>query len=121
MKGEKWEGGNVGRLQACFGRAVAAKDAAAARAIIAQAMEAEQTKQDSSLIGSAFEADMRPVCKAIVSSLQAGDMEAMRGLRAMLPHLLAEVNREPALAEALAFQLGKSLVQGMTAKPEDEV
>ena len=86
----------------------------------AEALIAEISNPKSQ-ISNAFEADMRPVCKAIVSSLQAGDMEAMRGLRAMLPHLLAEVNREPALAEALAFQLGKSLVQGMTAKPEDEV
>ena len=68
---------------------------------------------------AAFEADMRPVREAIVSALEAGDMEALRGLRALLPHLLAEVNQEPALADLLAHQLGKSLLAGLRAAPED--
>lgn len=65
---------------------------------------------------AAFESDMRPVVMAIVSALEAGDMEALKGLRAVLPHLLAEVNADPALADVMAFQLGKSLVDGLTAK-----
>ena len=76
---------------------------------------------DVEAAAAAFERDMRPVREAIVSALKAGDMEALRGLRAMLPHLLAEVNRSPDLADVLAFQLGKSLVTGLTAKPEDVV
>ncbi len=70
---------------------------------------------------AAFEQDMRPVSEAIVSALEAGSMEALRGLRALLPHLLADVNRDPELADVLAFHLGKSLVTGLTAKPEDAV
>ena len=68
---------------------------------------------------SAFQKDMRPVCGAVVSALEAGDMEALRGLRALLPHLLAEVNRSPALADLLAHQLGKSLLAGLNAEPEE--
>jgi len=68
---------------------------------------------------AAFEADMRPVREAIVSALEDGDMEALRGLRALLPHLLAEVNGSPALADVLAHQLGKSLLQGLNAGPGD--
>jgi len=62
---------------------------------------------------------MQPVCGAVVSALHAGDIEALQGLRAMLPHYLAEVNREPALADLLAHQLGKSFLEGLNAKPEE--
>lgn len=68
---------------------------------------------------AAFEKDMRPVCAAIVGALQAGDLDALHGLRALLPHLLAEVNAEPALADALARQLGGALLAGLTSAPED--
>ena len=68
---------------------------------------------------AAFEKDMRPVREAIVSALEAGDMEAMKGLRALLPHLLADVNSQPALADLLAHQLGKSFLAGLNSKPEE--
>lgn len=68
---------------------------------------------------AAFESDMRPVREAIVSALVAGDVEALRGLRALLPHLLAEVNESPALADLLAHQLGKSFLAGLKAEPEE--
>lgn len=106
-------------LKGVIRQAAAASDPATARAILAQAIEG--TSADLARAAAAFERDMRPVREAIVSALKAGDMEALRGLRAMLPHLLAEVNRSPALADVLAFQLGKSLVTGLTAKPEDVV
>jgi len=67
----------------------------------------------------AFESDMQPVCTAIVSALEDGDIEALKGLRALLPHLLSDVNRAPALADLLAHQLGKSFLEGLNAKPED--
>ena len=68
---------------------------------------------------AAFEKDMHPVCMAVVSALEDGDIEALRGLRALLPHLLADVNRESALADLLAHQLGKSFLDGLNAKPEE--
>ncbi len=67
----------------------------------------------------AFENDMQPVRDAIVSALEDGDMEALKGLRALLPHLLADVNSQPALADLLAHQLGKSFLEGLNAKPEE--
>ena len=68
---------------------------------------------------AAFQEDMRPVREAIVSALEAGDIETLRGLRALLPHLLAEVNHSPSLADLLAYQLGKSLLDGLNAKPDE--
>ncbi len=65
---------------------------------------------------SAFEDDMQPVCNAIVAALQAGDEAALKGLRALLPHLLEQVNAQPALADLLAHQLGKSLLDGFNAE-----
>ena len=62
---------------------------------------------------AAFEADMQPVCNAIVSALHANDTAALKGLRALLPHLLEQVNRDPSLSDLLAHQLGKSLLDGM--------
>lgn len=76
-------------------------------------------RTDRSDLKEAFHRDMRPVCGAVVSALEAGDIEALRGLRAMLPHLLADVNREPALADLLAHQLGKSFLAGLNAGPEE--
>jgi len=67
---------------------------------------------------AAFEKDMQPVCNAVVAALHAGDLKALQGLRALLPHLLEEVNRAPALADLLAHQLGKALLDGLNAKPE---
>lgn len=67
---------------------------------------------------AAFAKDMAPVRNAIVAALQAGDVDALKGLRALLPHLLKQVNDQPALADLLAHQLGKEILQGLTeAKP----
>ena len=66
---------------------------------------------------AAFEADMQPVCNAIVSALHANDIVALKGLRALLPHLLEQVNRDPSLSDLLAHQLGKSLLDGMNVDP----
>lgn len=82
------------------------------------AMREEQDRSGLQDARKAFESDMQPVVKAIVSALEDGDMEAMKGLRALLPHLLKEVNAAPALAEVLSAQLGRALVQGLTAKPQ---
>jgi hypothetical protein len=68
---------------------------------------------------AAFESDMQPVCRAVSAALKSGDADALRGLRALLPHLLEEVNKAPALADLLAHQLGKSLLEGLKAKPEE--
>lgn len=87
-----------------------------ARMVVAAIASKEDPVREAA---AAFERDMQPVRKAIVSALQAGDMEALRGLRGLLPHLLADVNASPELADVLAFQLGKSLLQGLTAKPEE--
>ena len=60
----------------------------------------------------AFERGLLPVREAIVEALQFGGIEAMRGLRAMLPGLLGEVNAEPALAEVLALHVGRAVIEG---------
>lgn len=66
-----------------------------------------------------WERDMRPVREAIVKALRDGDMAALRGLRALLPTLLHEVNQQPLLADLLAMQLGQDVLAGMKANPED--
>jgi hypothetical protein len=63
---------------------------------------------------AAFASDMQPVCSALVAALKANDMDALKGLRAMLPHLLAEVNNAPELVDLLAHQLGKTFLDGFT-------
>lgn len=64
---------------------------------------------------AAWERDMGPVRDAIVEALQQGDVQALRGLRAMLPTLLKDVSRKPALADYLAWQMGKAFLDGMQA------
>lgn len=71
------------------------------------------TENSAAEAAAAFEGDMRPVVGAIVSAIEAGDLEAFRGLRAMLPHLLAEVNESAGLQEALGRVLGEALVEGL--------
>jgi hypothetical protein len=68
---------------------------------------------------AAFESDMAPVRGAIVAALQAGDLAALKGLRALLPHLLEQVNSDSTLADLLAHQLGKELLTGLTEAPTD--
>lgn len=79
-------------------------------------LQAAAAEQPISPAAAAFESDMQPVCNAIVSALEAGDLEALQGLHAILPHLLAEVNASPALADALAHQLGRALVSGLISE-----
>lgn len=68
----------------------------------------------------AFERDMQPVCKAVVEALQAGDRAALEGLRAMLPHLLEDVNRSPRLASALTKLLGREVLAGLAGEEEPQ-
>jgi hypothetical protein len=77
------------------------------------------TENSTKAVAAAFEADMRPVVGAVVSALEAGDVEAFRGLRAMLPHLLAEVNESAGLQEALGRVLGEALVRGLFSDPTE--
>jgi hypothetical protein len=77
--------------------------------ITENAAEAESLREAA----AAFEADMQPVADALVSALEAGDAEALRGLRAMLPHLLPEVTESSGFREALGRVLGEALVEGM--------
>ncbi|MEO7933210.1 MAG: hypothetical protein ABIT76_08645 [Chthoniobacterales bacterium] len=65
----------------------------------------------------AFESDLQPVRDAIVEALQSDDLEALRGLRAMLPELLVKVNANGALADHFAFLLGTAVVQGLREQP----
>ena len=62
---------------------------------------------------------MRPVVGAVVSALEAGDAEALRGLRSLLPHLLAEVNKSAGFQEALGRVLGEALVKGLLSQPTE--
>lgn len=59
----------------------------------------------------AFERDMAPVRVAMIEALQEGDLEALRGLRAMLPGLLADVLAEPSLADVLAEMIGGEVAE----------
>jgi len=97
-------------------KAAAEMPPARARMVLAAIAAKEPPVREAA---AAFERDMQPVCTAIVSALQSGDVEALRGLRALLPHLLAEVNESPELADVLAFHLGKSVLDGIHAEPED--
>jgi len=110
---------NRALVKAVVAEAAAAPDVVQARAILARALKARQPFGLSEA-AAAFERDMAPVKGANVGALKAGDMEAMRGLRGLLPHLLADVNARPELAEVLAYQLGRALVEGLLRKPEGE-
>ncbi len=103
---------NHGRLL----RAAAAMPPHRARMVVGAILARRQALADEpvSQAAAAFESDMRPVCAAVVSALQAGDIASLQGLRGLLPHLLAEVNQSPALAEVLALQMGRALVAGLT-------
>ena len=84
----------------------------------ADQLEAGHNDADASALhaaGRAFEKGTQPVCTAIVSALQAGDMEALKGLRALLPHLLEDVNAEPVLGDVLAHQVGKAVMEGLNS------
>lgn len=74
---------------------------------------------DLAAAAAAFEADLRPVRDALVEALQAGDIAALRGLRAMLPGLLGDVNDQPALADVLAEMVGREVAESLTRRRED--
>jgi hypothetical protein len=61
----------------------------------------------------AFERDMQPICDALAGALRENDLAALKGLQALLPQLLAEVNKAPALADLLAIQLGQTFLEGL--------
>lgn len=91
-----------------------------ARAVIRAALgkdgrEGRTPHAGEEIAGAAFEKDMEPIREAIVGALQDGDVKALKGLRAMLPELLSEVNESPALADALAHSLGKAFLEGIKA------
>jgi phage gp29-like protein len=92
---------------------------AEARAILSGNAETLKAENSATAVAAAFEEDMRPVVGAVVSALEAGDVEAFRGLRAMLPHLLAEVNESAGLQEALGRVLGEALVRGLFSDPTE--
>jgi hypothetical protein len=88
---------------------------------IAHLVDEVEKRTDSAALqqaAAAFQSDLQPVVTATVAALKAGDLETFKGLRALLPHLLAEVTATPALADVLARQMGQALVEGLTAKPE---
>lgn len=84
-----------------------------------------QNRQDDPFSGdlaaaaAAFERDMAPVRDAMVAALRDGDLEALRGLRAMLPGLLGDVNDQPALADVLAEMVGREVAESLTRRRED--
>lgn len=84
----------------------------------AEILKAEKLKANAEAAAAAFEADMRPVREAIIAALDDGDMESLRGLRALLPHLLSEVNEQPGLADVLAHQLGAEFLAGFSGSAE---
>ena len=67
---------------------------------------------------AAFEEDMQPVVTALASALHTNDLAALKGLQALLPGLLREVNRAPALADLLALQLGTAFLEGLGENAE---
>jgi phage gp29-like protein len=67
----------------------------------------------------AFERDMQPIVSAVVEALKDGDNHALKGLKALLPELLREVNEEPELADLLTQQLGMAMMRGIMSKPEE--
>lgn len=95
-----------------------AADRAEAEALLAElrtANAADETLAEwTRRAAAAFQQDMQPVCEAIAAALHAGDLGALRGLRALLSSMLAPVHAQPALADLLAHQLGQTLIETMT-------
>ncbi len=103
----------VGKTRAVL-EAAASLPPARARAVLA-ALAARESGADAetATLAEAFERDMQPVRRALAEAVQEGDIDALRGLRALLPHLLAEVMRSPELAVLLAWHVGKAVLVGM--------
>ncbi len=81
--------------------------------LTANASEPETLEAFTRRAGAAFEEAMQPVRTAIVSALHEGDVAALKGFRALLPALLAEVNADPTLEDLLAYQLGAEVLKAM--------
>lgn len=60
-------------------------------------------------IAAAWEGDMQPVASAIAAALHAESIEALAGLRHLLPGLQREVSRRTGFAGALARAMGREL------------
>jgi hypothetical protein len=73
-----------------------------------QASKAEQEA------AKAFTDGIRPVCDAVMAAIEAGDLAAFKGLRAMFAPMLVEINQEPELADILQREMGAALVEGIT-------
>lgn len=80
----------------------------------------ETLEEFTARAGAAFEHTMQPVCDAIVSALH-GNLRDFQDLRILLPHLLRSVARNPELSDLLAYQLGKTFMDGLQegSHPED--
>ncbi len=96
---------------------------AQARRAIAALATSEENQADAQSLADfkskadeAFKEDMQPLCKGIAAALHAGDLAALRGLRALLPHYLEQMSDAPALADLLALQLGSEIIVGMSGK-----
>ena len=63
-----------------------------------------------------FERDMAPICEAVATAIRTKDLAAFSGLKAMFASMLAEANKEPALADVLQRQIGAALLEGLTAE-----
>ena len=102
-------------LPPCRGRkivaALAARDAVNA--------EPESLEEFTKRAAAAFEKDMQPVCSAIVAALKDNDVEALKGLQALLAPLLREVGRTPSLSDLLSLQLGAEILAGMREVDEE--
>jgi hypothetical protein len=84
-----------------------------ALALAARDADGETLEQFTARAGDAFERDMAPVCQAIVSALHGGNLQDFRDLRILLPHLLQSVMRHTELSDLLAYQLGRTFLDGL--------
>ena len=71
---------------------------------------------DKDEAAAAFESDMAPICEAVATAIRTKDLAAFSGLKAMFASMLAEANKEPALADVLQRQIGAALLEGLTAE-----
>lgn len=109
--------GNIAALVAAAAKMPPDRARRTLSAIAAQAAGADSLDDFARVSAAAFEKDMQPVCAALAGALHANDLEALKGFQALIPGLLREINRAPALADLLALQLGTAFLAGIT-KPE---
>ena len=65
-------------------------------------------------IAAEWEADLQPVRTALAAALHAGSLDALAGLRHLLPGLLREVNASPRFVRSLAAAMTSAAHGGMT-------